>query len=88
MSSTQRNTRKAVLTANWATSLEVLAAMGPGQACVVSDYERHAGRTALHMAAFVKPRETAEEVYEEFWNELVAKAGFLGGFRPGGSLTK
>ena len=69
-------------------SLDVLQAMGPGQACVVSDLERHAGRTALHMAAFIKPKETAEEVYQEFWNELVDKAGFLGGFRPGGSLTK
>ena len=40
-----------------ATSLEVLAAMGRGQVCVVSDYERHAGRTALHMAAFLKARQ-------------------------------
>ena len=75
-----------MLAANWATSLDVLAAMGPGQTCVVSDLQGQAGRTALHMAAFIKPRETAaEEVYEEFWEHLVAKAGVLGGFCHSGS---
>ena len=80
ISNSQTHTRKAVLSANWAMSLDILEAMGPGQVCVVSDHDRHAGRTALHMAAFVKPRETAEDVYEEFWNALVVKAGFGGVF--------
>ena len=86
-SSTQTNTREAVLAANWARSLDILEAMGPGQSCVVSNQPGHTGRTALHMAAFVKPRETATELYQMFWDALVAKAVFLRGFRLGGSLT-
>ena len=48
--------------------------MSLGQACVVSDDGRHAGRTALHMAVLSKPRDTAEDVDEAFLEELVRKA--------------
>ena len=54
--------------------LDVLERMSPGQACIVSDEGRHAGRTALHMAVWSKPRDTAEDVYEAFLEELVRKA--------------
>ena len=65
--------KKAVLTGNWAMSLDVLEQMGPGQACMVSDEGRLNGRTALHMAAWVKPQDTAEDVYETFLRELCRK---------------
>ena len=66
-----------MLQGNWAMCLDILSAMGLGQACVCSDYQQHAGRTALHMAVFVKPKDTAEEVYQEFLVELVRKATIL-----------
>lgn len=74
--------QKAVLAANWAMSLEVLQRMGPGQACVVSDDRRHAGRTALHMAVWSKPRDTAEDLYRAFLEELVVKAPSHGPLCP------
>ena len=66
--------KKAVLSANWATSLDVLQHMGPGQVCVVSDEGAQTGRTALHMAVWAKPKDTAQDVYEAFLQELVQKA--------------
>lgn len=63
-----------MLAANWAMSLDVLRHMGPGQVCVVSDDGRHVGRTALHMAVWSKPKDTAEDIYEAFLQDLVRKA--------------
>ena len=54
--------------------LDVLRRMSPGQACVVSDDGKHTGRTALHMAVWSKPKDTAEDVYRAFLQELVVKA--------------
>ena len=65
---------KAVLTANWAMCLETLDRMSPSQACVVCDEGAQTGRTALHMAVWVKPKETSVEVYQEFLEKLAYKA--------------
>lgn len=65
-------------------SLELLANMSPGQACVVSDMGKHEGRTALHMAVWSKPKDTAEDVYAEFLQMLCRKASGkqMFSFRP------
>ena len=63
-----------MLEANWAKSLDILARMSPHQACIVSNHQQQTGRTALHMAAWCKPKDTAEDVYREFLQELVRKA--------------